>query len=81
MQALSFHPNTKRYDHDTCIKHNIHHPIGKHHFAKNSVHFDIPRIVNNCTHCISDKINTDSLHGFPGYIKTHFCNLTRNTAL
>ncbi len=32
--ALPFHPNTRTHDHNTCIKHNIHHLIGKHDFAK-----------------------------------------------
>ncbi len=63
MQALPFHPNLTTHDHHTRIKHNIHHPIGKHFFAKskNSVHFDIPKIVNGCPISILDKINTQSL--------------------
>ncbi len=35
LQALPFHPNTITHDHNTHIKHNIHHPIGKHIFPKN----------------------------------------------
>ncbi len=34
LQTLPFHPNTKTHDHDTCIKYHIHHPKGKHVFAK-----------------------------------------------
>ncbi len=34
LQTLTFHPNTKTHDHDSRIKHNIHHPRGKHVFAK-----------------------------------------------
>ncbi len=34
LQILPFHPNTKTHDHDTRIKHHIHHPRGKHVFAK-----------------------------------------------
>ncbi len=34
LQTLPFHSNTRTHDHDTCIKHNIHHPIGKRDFAK-----------------------------------------------
>ncbi len=48
LQTLPFHANTKTHDHDTRIKHHIHHPRGKHVFAKNCARFDIPRIVNNC---------------------------------
>ncbi len=72
LQALPFHPNTRTHDHNTCIKHNIHHPIAKHIFAKNCVHFGIPRIVNDCPNSILDKINTHSLQGFSVYMKTHF---------
>ncbi len=35
LQALLFHPNTRTHDHNTRIKHNIHHHIAKHIFAKN----------------------------------------------
>ncbi len=72
LQILPFHPNTKTHDHDTHIKHHIHHLRGIHVFAKNCVRFDIPRIVNNCPNFILDKISTPSIHGFSGYIKTHF---------
>ncbi len=34
--------------------------------------FDIPRIGNDCSNSILDKIITHSLHGFSGYIKAHF---------
>ncbi len=34
LQSLLFHPNTQTLDHNTCTKNNIHHPIGKHAFAK-----------------------------------------------
>ncbi len=72
MQTLPFHPNTKTHFHDTHIKRHIHHPRGKHVFAKNYVRFDIPRIVNNWTNSILDKINTHIIQGYSGYIKTHF---------
>ncbi len=81
MQALPYHPTTQADDHNTRIKHNIHHLIDKHAFAKNCIWFDIPRIVNNCPNCIIDKINTHSLQGFSEYIKAHFCNITRTTAI
>ncbi len=32
LKALPFHPNTRTHDHNTCIKHNIHHPITRHFF-------------------------------------------------
>ncbi len=41
LQTLVFHHNTKTHDHDTCIKHHIHQPRGKHVFAKICVRFDI----------------------------------------
>ncbi len=58
LQALPFHPNTRTHDHNTHIKHNIHHHIGKHDFAKQCVRFDIPRIVNDCLNSVLDKIIT-----------------------
>ncbi len=72
LQTLPFHPNAKTHDHDTHLKHHIHPPRGKHAFAKNCVHCDIPRIVNNCSNSILDKVNTHSMQGYSGYIKTHF---------
>ncbi len=72
LRALPFHHNTRTHDHNTRIKHNIHHPIAKHIFVKNCVRFGIPRIVNDCPNSILDKINTHSLQGFTVYIKTHF---------
>ncbi len=54
LQAQLFHPNTRTHDHKTHIKHNIHHPIAKHIFAKNSVCFGIPRNVNDCPNSILD---------------------------
>ncbi len=81
MQALPFHPNSKIHDHDTCIQHNIHRPRDKHVFAKNCVRFDIPRIVNNCPNSILNKINTDSIQDYSGYIKHMFYKLTRKPAL
>ncbi len=41
-------------------------------FTKKCVRFDIPRSVNNCSNSILDKINTHSLQGFSGYIKTNY---------
>ncbi len=52
LQTLPFHPNTKTHYHDTHFKHNIHHPRGKHVFAKNCVRYDIHRIINNCPNSI-----------------------------
>ncbi len=73
MQTLPFYPNIRTHDHNTHIKHNIHHPIGKHDFEeKNCVRFDIPTIVNDWPNSILDKITTHSLHCFSGYIKAHF---------
>ncbi len=77
MQTLPFHPNTKTHGtcikhHGTCIKYHIHQPRGKHVFAKNCVRFDITRIVNNCPNSILDQINTYSIQGYSGYIKTYF---------
>ncbi len=69
LQILPFHPNTNTHDH---INHNIHHPRGKHVFAKNCVRFDIPRIVNNCPNSILDQINTHNIQGYSGYMKTYF---------
>ncbi len=63
LQTLPFNPNSKTHDHDTRIKHNIHHPRGKHVFAKNSIRFDIHRIVNNGPNPILDQINTHSIQG------------------
>ncbi len=71
-QSFPFHPNTRTHDNDTCIKYKIHNPIGKYLFTKSCVQFDIPRIVNNCPNSMLDKINTHSLQGFSGYIKTHY---------
>ncbi len=53
-----------------CVYH--YYPIGKHVFTKNCVRFDIPKIVNNCRNSILDKINTHSLQGFSGYLKTNY---------
>ncbi len=72
LQSLPFHSNTRTHDQDTRIKHKIHNPIGKHVFSKNCLMFDIPKIVNNCPNSILDKINTHSLQGFSGYIKTNY---------
>ncbi len=52
LQALSFHPNTRTHDHNTRIKHNIHHPIAEDIFANICVRFGIhflaiiPRILH-----------------------------------
>ncbi len=81
LQALPLHPNTRTYDHNTCIKHNIHHPIAKHIFAKSCVCFGIPRIVNYCPNSILEKINTYSLHSFSVYIKYIFGNHTKKIPL
>ncbi len=72
LQTLPFHPNTRTHDHNTHIKHNIHHPIAKHIFAKNCVHFGILSLVNDCPNSILYKIYTHSLHSFCVYLKTHF---------
>ncbi len=65
---------TELFGHNTRIKHKIYNPIGKHVFTKNCVRFDIPKIVNHCPNSILDKINTYSLQGFSGYIKTKHKN-------
>ncbi len=39
LQSLPFHPTTRTHDHNTCLKYNIHHSIGKHDFPKHSPHW------------------------------------------
>ncbi len=46
LQSLPFHHKSETYDHATRIQHNIHEAETNHIFAKNCVHFDIPKIVN-----------------------------------
>ncbi len=58
---LPFFPNTETHDYATCIQYNIHPLIVKHTFAKNSLHFDIPKIDYNTPNYILDKIPIHSL--------------------
>jgi hypothetical protein len=71
LQSLPFQPNTETHDHATRIRHNIHHPMSKHSFAKNCIRSDIPITINNSPNSILDKIYTHSLQGFSSYIKAH----------
>ncbi len=57
---------------DDFLMNNNMSTFGKHAFTKKCVRFDIPKIVNNCSNSILDKINTHSLQGFSGYIKTNY---------
>jgi hypothetical protein len=72
LQSLPFHPNTEFHDYATRTRHNLHHPVSKHTFAKNCLRYQIPTIVNNSPNSILDKIHTHSIQGFSGYIKAHF---------
>ncbi len=71
LYALLFHPKSKTHNHDTHRKHNIHHPRGKHVFAKICIRFDMPRIVNKNSNSILNKINSHSLQGYTRYTKAH----------
>ncbi len=44
----------------------------KHEYARKSIRYKIPEIVNVTSDCIVDKIGTHSLQGFSKYIKHHF---------
>jgi hypothetical protein len=49
-------------------------PRVKHSFAKNSLRYRIPVILNNTDKSIIDKISTHSIFGFSRYVKFHFLN-------
>ncbi len=66
LQCLQFHPKTETHDHATRIQHNIYEAKTNHAFAKNCVCFDTPKIVNETTNSILDKIHTHRLQGVPG---------------
>ncbi len=71
LQYQLFHPNSEIHDHATQILHKIHQPICKHAFAPKLYSFGDRLIVSNCPNSIFDKIHTQSLQGFSGFIKAH----------
>ena len=80
---MPFNTNAETHGYDTRSRNNIHQPIAKHEYAKRTLRFDLPKIVNETPAIILNKIHTHSLNGFTWYIKQHFlseyqqnCNIT-----
>lgn len=71
---LPFHPNSDTHDYNTRQVDDIHQPLAKHDYAKLSLRFDLPRIVNDTPEIILDKIFTHSLDGFTWYTKQYIIN-------
>ncbi len=61
----------KLEDHATHMQHNIHQPKTNNVYAKYSVHFDVPSVINSSPKTILDKIYTHSLQGITKYIKDY----------
>ena len=68
---LPFQLNTSTHSYATRQQLNIHQPLVKHEYAKKSLRFDLPRIVNSTPDLILDKIFTHSLDGYSWYIKQY----------
>jgi hypothetical protein len=66
------HSDTHRYR--TRNSNNYVIPRVRHSFAKHSLRYKIPSILNNTDSSIIDKIATYSLYGFSRYIKYHYLN-------
>ena len=74
LQEMPFHPNTETHNYETRTQLNIHQPLVKHEYAKKSLRFNLPQIVNNTPSLILDKIYTHSLNGYSWYIKQYIIN-------
>ncbi len=71
LQSLSFYTTMETHNYVTLIQHNIHQPTCKQTFAKNCVLFNMPITIETSPTCILDKVYTDSLQDFSGYIKAY----------
>ena len=69
---LPFSPNIDIHDYNTRQQLDIHQPVVRHEYAKRSLRFDLPKVINNTPTIILDKIHTHSLKGFSCYIKNYF---------
>jgi hypothetical protein len=70
LQNLPFINNTAIHTHATRTQHNIHEIKPNHEFARKGIRYQLPKVVNGSPIEIIDKVNTHSLQGFAGYIKT-----------
>jgi hypothetical protein len=61
LQSLPFINNATLHDHSTRIRDEIHTHRPEHEYARNSIRYDIPILVNNTVPQIIDKIETHSL--------------------
>jgi len=66
MNLIFFHDI---HTHNTRHKNTALVPKIKHEFARNCIRYDMPRIMNNTSLCIVNKITTHSLYGYGQYIK------------
>ena len=70
LQNLPIRPNTDMHNHATRTRHDIHLNKTYHEYAKNCIRINLPKIVNSTPIEILEKVDSHSLHGFSGYIKT-----------
>ncbi len=75
LQNMPFYPNQDIHDHNTRSRRQVHHGRPSHVFAKKSLRYNLPIVVNSTISEITDKINTHSLPGFAGYIKNHYLSM------
>ena len=71
LSSLPFEENSRTHDHNTRQQNDVHQPFVKHEFAKCSIRFDIPKLINATPAAILEKINTHSLKGFSWYVKQY----------
>ncbi len=68
---LPFNYNRDTHQYNTRTRNNLHTGRPAHEYAKKSIRFNLPIVINNTSRQIIDKIDTHSLKGFSGYVKQH----------
>ena len=63
--------NAETHHHNTRRRNDIRLPLAKHEYAKRSIRFNLPKVINNTPNIILDKVSTHSLDGFSWYIKQY----------
>ncbi len=69
---LPFYCNSDTHQHNTRNRNKLHLGRPAHEYAKKSIRYNLPVVVNSTPSVIIDKVDTHSLKGLSNYAKQHF---------
>ena len=79
LQKLSLFQINEIHSHDTRTGQDMRYPLIRHEYARKSIRYVIPDLINETSCCILSKIETHSIQGFSKYVKIKYIDKYKAT--